>query len=528
MSDQGPRFDRRTFLKTSGAAGTAVATGGLVAGASGRAPGPKDEEILVGVSAGADGVRETVAPHVPADAEIVHENESLRYVAVAFPDADAAARRQFAEAITEVEGIKYAEPNATHEALCTANDPCYDQQYALRQVEADRAWDTTCGSHDVVVSVVDQGVEYDNPDLDANFCGDPGKDFVDNDDDPYPDTCDEAHGTQVAGLIAAETGNDTAIAGIGQSCLLSARALDENGSGSTSDIADAIQWSADQGADVINLSLGGGGYTDTMKNAVSYAYDQGSLLVAAAGGDGTSDVSYPAAYSECLAVSAVDSSENLASFSNYGDEIELCAPGVDVTTLDRSCQGSCTKLSGTSFATAIVSGCAGLTLSQWSISNTELRNHLKGTAKDIGLSPDKQGCGQVNAYNAVTTDPANRKTDCAASGGSCGDTSTSGSVTDSLSDYTDSDCWTWAWEYADPCQVVVDLDGPSDADFDLYVNEGRAQCPTTSDYDYRSWSTDSQETITIDNPDTSTDLYILVDSYSGSGDYTLTITEKTT
>jgi serine protease len=185
-------------------------------------------------------------------------------------------------------------------------------------------------------------------------------------------------------------------------------------------------------------------------------------------------------------------------------------------------------------ATPVTSGVAGLTLAQWNLTNSELRKHLKGTAEDIGLSSKEQGCGQVNAYNAVTTDPANRSTDCAASGGggggggSCGDTSTSGSVDSSLDGYWDSECWTWAWEYSDPCEVVVELDGPSDADFDLYVTDGEGQCPTTSDYDYRSISTDSQETICIDNPDTSTDLYILVDSYSGSGSYDLTVTEKTT
>ena len=199
--------------------------------------------------------------------------------------------------------------------------------------------------------------------------------------------------------------NGTGVAGQSNSSLINGRALDENGSGSTADIADAIEWAADQGADVINLSLGGGGYTDTMKNAVSYATDNGSLVVAAAGNNGSSSVSYPAAYSECVAVSAVDDNGGLASFSQYGESVELCAPGVDVLSTTTEGRGSYERLSGTSMATPVTSGVAGLTLAKWDLTNTELRSHLKNTAEDIGLPADEQGSGQVDALAAVTTDP---------------------------------------------------------------------------------------------------------------------------
>ena len=519
-------FDRRTFLKATGAVGAAAATSGLAAATPGREPGPKEDEVLVGVSAGAGDIEQTVAQYVPGNAEIVHKNETLRYVAVKFPsEANDGVQQNFIDAVTGKDGIKYAEVNETLETQYTPNDPQFGDQYAPQQVQSDDAWDTTLGDSNVLISIVDTGVQYDHEDLSGNFGSDKGYDFVDNDDDPYPDVeSDEYHGTHVSGCAAAVVDNGTGVAGQGNSSLISARSLDESGSGSTSDIADAVEWSADQGADIINLSLGGGGYSDTMKNAVSYAYDNGSLPIAAAGNDGQNSVSYPAAYSECVAISAVDSSENLASFSNYGDEIELCAPGVDVLSTTTDARGSYEKLSGTSMATPVTSGVAGLTLARWDLSNADLRSHLKNTAKDIGLSSDKQGSGQVNAYNAVTTDPS----DGGGGGGTCGDTSTGSSVSDTLYDYTDSDCWYYNWEYSDPCQVVVELDGPSDADFDLYVNEGTGDCPTTSYYTHRSISTNSQETITIDNPDTSAPLYMLADSYSGSGDYTLTITEKTT
>jgi len=514
-----PDVDRRTVLKLAGSAITVPAIGTTVSATPGREPGPKEDEVLVGVATGGGAPKDVVDKHVPGKARIVHSNDELRYVAVKFPGDDT-ARENFKDAVTKDDHVKYAEDNRTHEALLTPDDPQFGDQYAPQQVRTDRAWDTTLGDASVTVAVVDTGVQYDHPDLAGNFGSDVGRDFVDGDQDPAPDApSDEFHGTHVSGCAAAVVDNGTGVAGQGNSTLLAGRGLDENGSGSTSDIADAVEWAANQGADVINLSLGGGGYSDTMKNAVSFATDEGSLVVAAAGNDGTRGVSYPAAYSECVAVSAVDSDEQLASFSQYGDDVELCAPGVDVLSTTTEARGSYERLSGTSMATPIVAGVAGLALAQWNLTNAELRSHLKSTAEDIGLPADEQGSGQANAAAAVTTDPSD-----GGDGGGGGD-STSARVSDSLSGYWDEDCWTYGWEFSSTSQVVVELDGPADADFDLYANDGTGDCPTTSDYDYRSWSTDSQESITIDGPDTATDLHVLVDSYSGSGDYTLTITE---
>ena len=527
--DTTPSWDRRTFLK---AAGAAAALSGVASATPGRRPGTKENEVLVGVSAGKDLVA-TVSPHVPADADVVHTNDTLHYVAVAFPSAASPGMEAFMDAVTKARGVKYAEVNSTHRAFYTPDDPKFGQQYAPQMVNSPTAWDTTLGSAAVTIAIVDEGAQYTHPDLDGNYRSNPGYDFVDDDSDPAPDDpSTEEHATHVSGIAAAETDNGTGVAGNSQSTLINGRALNENGRGSTSDIADAVQWATDQGADIINMSLGGGGYTSTMKNAVSYASNNGVFIACAAGNSSNSSVSYPAAYSECVAVSALDSDGSFASYSNYGSGVELCAPGTNVLSTTTETRGSYEKLSGTSMATPVVSGVAGLALAQWNLTNSELRNHLKGTAVDVGLSTSEQGCGRVDAANAVQTDPANRTTDCATSGGggggTCGATSTTGSVSDSLSSYADADCWTYAWSYSNPCEVVVDLSGPTDADFDLYVNTGYASCPTTYSYDYYSYSTDSQETITVSDPDTSTDMYILVDSYSGSGSYTLSITEKTT
>ncbi|SFC47941.1 serine protease [Halobiforma haloterrestris] len=522
--DDNPTFDRRSVLKATGALGAFLGFSGVTGATPGRKPGPKKNEILVGLDDSVSDLRGTVETKIPSNAKIVHENETLGYVAVEFPEKAAdRAKKKFKENVLEDRDVEYAEDNATVKAFYTPNDPLYGDQYAPQQVNCEGAWDTTLGDSDVTISIVDQGIQYDHPNLEGSMDGSVsnyGYDFADNDGDPYPVTQDENHGTHVGGIAGGGTDNGTGHAGISNCSLLSARALDESGGGSLSDIADAIQWSADQGAEVINMSLGGGGYSSTMDNACQYAYDEGALLVAAAGNDYGGSVSYPAAYDTVVAVSSLDENENLSNFSNVGPEIELAAPGSNV--LSTVNWDDYDEFSGTSMASPVAAGVAGLTLSaHTNLTNEQLRDHLQNTAVDVGLSSDEQGYGRVDANNAVNTDPGDGDDGDDGDGGD--DTATS-TITDSLAGYWDSDCWSYSWEFDDPRQIVIDLQGPSDATFDLYANE-RDQCPTTSDYDHISYTWGSDEEIVIEDPDTSTDLHVLVDSYSGSGEYTLTFTE---
>jgi serine protease len=183
-----PTPDRRSFLK---AVGTGTLFGGLSGVASatpGRQPGPKTEEILVEVSASAADTEGAVAQTVPANAAIVHRNHTLSYVAVKFPSQAAdRAKENFIDAVTRKDHIKYAEPNKTYGAFYEPSDPRFGDQYAPKQVESDGAWDTTLGDSGVTIAVVDTGAQYDHPDLAANYEADPGRDFADNDADPYPD-----------------------------------------------------------------------------------------------------------------------------------------------------------------------------------------------------------------------------------------------------------------------------------------------------------------------------------------------------
>ncbi|GAA0471505.1 hypothetical protein GCM10008985_30470 [Halococcus dombrowskii] len=374
-------------------AGTVGILSGSAENALAQQSNEKQNELLVGVAPSAN-ARQTAQQALPSEARIIDENDTLGYVRAELPDrSSASATASVASSVASRRGVEYAERNAVYEMLAVPNDPRFGDQYAPEMVNAPAAWETTFGESDVTVAVVDQGIKYDHPDLETNVADGYGHDFVDNDDDPYPDTLsDEQHGTHVAGIVASGTDNNTGIAGISNATLLSVRTLDKSETGSTADIADGIQWAADNGADIINLSLGGG-FTETLQKAVSYAHEKGALLVAAAGNDG-GPVNYPAAYDECLAVSALDPDDSLASYSSKGPEIELAAPGTNL--LSTWTDDGYETLSGTSMAAPVVSGIAALTLSRDDLSNEEVRSRLKNTAVDVGLSDDKQGTGQVS------------------------------------------------------------------------------------------------------------------------------------
>jgi serine protease len=527
---------RRTFLRLSGFAG-AAGIPGVASASPGREPGPKPKEWLVGVSVSTDNCRAAVDSHIPDEASVVHENDTLGYASVELPESvTEQASDSLSAAIEDSGPIKYFEQNEVYHAQFLPNDPAYNEQYVDEQINAPDAWEETLGSSDVTIAVIDQGVKYDHPDLEGNMADNPGRDFIDDNSDPYPtDLSSEPHGTHVAGIAAASVDNGTGVTGVGNSTILSVRALNENGSGALSDIADAVEWATDQGADVINLSLGGGGSTETMRNAISYAAANGALVVAAAGNNGQSEVNYPGAYSDCIAVSALDPDGSLAAYSNSGSAIELTAPGTNV--MSTWVDDGYASISGTSMSSPVVAGVAGLTLAQWDLTNEELRTHLKESAVDVGLSDSYQGAGRVDAGAAVTTRPGSNSnsSDNPNSQNNQGETdsntdsdrpdSITSEVNDSLGSSQDRNYYSYEWGYDDPSKVVLTLQGPSSADFDIYAAEGSDSLPDTDSYDHASKASNSHERITIDDPNQSTKLYVVVDAYSGEGDYTLTFSE---
>ena len=313
-------------------------------------------------------------------------------------DLPFASMASFVKEIRDFELSKYVEPNLKVQAQFIPNDPYWGLQWGPQKIEANWAWNTTIGDSSVLVAVVDTGVDYYHPDLAANYVA-LGYDWVNNDADPMDDN---GHGTHCAGIIAAGLSNSIGIAGLAQIKIMAEKALDMSGSGSMEWVVNAIIHATDQGANIISMSWGASFHSKLLYEAIRYAYDAGVLLVAAAGNDATDHKVYPAAYDEVIAVAATDYDDGQAQFSNFGNWIELAAPGVNVysTVLDN---GYANK-SGTSMAAPHVVGVAALVWSSFPyMSRDQLRFYLRYTADDLGsLGFDESyGYGRINAKKAV-------------------------------------------------------------------------------------------------------------------------------
>lgn len=354
-------------------------------------PGTTDtDEIIVKYKEGLPSAAMS-ALHKKADAEVLNRNAQLGFEVVKVEDA---SLEQAIDIYEQNNDVEYAEPNITFHTYETPNDPMFDQQWGPQQVEAPAAWDVTKGSDQVEVAIVDTGVDYDHPDLSGKVIK--GGDFVDNDGDPMDEN---GHGTHCAGIAAASTNNGVGIAGMAPNVSIYAvRVLDANGSGSLDAVAEGIIDAADNGSEVISLSLGAPTGAQTLEEAVQYAADKGSVVVAAAGNSGLPTPSYPAYYSDAIAVAATDSNDSKASFSNYGNWVDIAAPGVDI--LSTYPGGDYQSLSGTSMATPHVAGLAGLLASQ-ERSASEVRSAIEQTADPISGTGTYWENGRINANQAV-------------------------------------------------------------------------------------------------------------------------------
>lgn len=233
------------------------------------------------------------------------------------------------------------------------NDPDFDRQWALPHIQAEQAWREMGDLQPMTVAVIDTGVCMSHEDLQGRVLPG-GYDFVDNDDDPEDIF---GHGCSVAGIIAANTDNGIGIAGFApNSSILPVRVLGPSGSGSMADVAAGIVYAADNGADIINLSLGSMVGSQVTKDAVEYAMREGVTVIASAGNSGGSLPGYPARYEGVVAVGAIDADGSRSSFSNKGGDI--WAPGRDVHTiyLDNGYKA----LNGTSFSAPYVAAMAAV------------------------------------------------------------------------------------------------------------------------------------------------------------------------
>jgi len=322
--------------------------------------------------------------------------------------------------------VEYVEPNYIASAL--VNDTEFERQWGLNNtgqqtcnttgdicvegasdadVDAPEAWIVTTGSPEVKIAILDSGIDQDHPDLMDKV--DVNVEFTDSEtsNDLY------GHGTHVAGIAAADTNNEIGVAGVGyESTLMNVKVLGDTGYGAYSWIAEGIIWAADNGADVINLSLGGPRKSTTLESAVDYAWGQGVVIVAAAGNSSNPSKTYPGYYDKCIAVAATNNNDVKASFSSYGSWVDVAAPGENVystfpnhpfylqTVYGRSQNYDFGN--GTSMSTPFVAGIAALVWAENpTLSNQDVRNKIEQTADAVVGTGSYWTWGRVNACNAV-------------------------------------------------------------------------------------------------------------------------------
>jgi subtilisin family serine protease len=269
-------------------------------------------------------------------------------------------RSETDEALAELKAssaVEFVERDVAVEMLgTTPNDSLWSTQWGPVAVAAPEAWSLAKGTPDVVVAVLDTGIDSNHPDLAGSLIA--GYDVVNGDADAADD---QGHGTASAAVIAARTNNGLGHAGMCWRCsLMPVKVLAGNGFGTTAGLAAGIVWAVDHGADVVSMSLGGPGTTQTLTEAIGYASRKGVVLVAAAGNSGSSTPNYPAADAQVLSVAGTTETDSLYSWSNFGSWVQVAAPGCNTAAhLGTTYVNFC----GTSSATPVVAGLAGLLLS---------------------------------------------------------------------------------------------------------------------------------------------------------------------
>ena len=328
-----------------------------------------------------------------------------------------------AEQLVSETGAEWAEPNFTIELDAVPNDPFYSTQNAyLKWLEMPAAWDITVGAPQIIVAILDTGVDMTHPDLQGAIWTNPGEipgNGIDDDhngfiddvhgwdfagSDNVPDD-DNGHGTHVAGIAAARINNSIGIAGMAGAATIMPVDVFNHAIGTYEDLIRAMVYATDNGARVINMSLGASSYSKGEEAAVDYAWSHGVVVVAAAGNSGANNYHYPAAHPHAIAVAATTATDTRWSLSSWGDFVDVAAPGANVWSTYWSSGGTqYTSMSGTSMATPHVSGLAALVLSlNPGLSPDEVRGLIESNADDLGTAgwDPYYGHGRINARKTL-------------------------------------------------------------------------------------------------------------------------------
>ncbi|MFC4072890.1 S8 family serine peptidase [Actinoplanes subglobosus] len=371
----------RTLTVT--AALTAASLTGVTPAAADAAAGT----VTIGLRPGASAAATVAALDADPAVRVLTSDTNPQLNAVTVTVTGDAAR-----ALAGFPEVTYVESTPVARVTRTPDDPLQSRQWGNRVIGSPAAWDVTTGSADVVVAVVDTGVSPVS-ELAGRLL--PGYDFVNDDADPADDN---GHGTMAASVIAAAGDNGDGLAGLCWTCrILPVKVMGSNGSGGHDDIAKGIVYAVDQGAEVINMSLGGPDGSQILADAVAYAADHGVLVVASAGNDGVPDLSYPAGYPTAIAVAASTEDDGRYDWSNYGAGwVDVAAPGVNVA---QSRDGGYFWFTGTSSAAPMVAGVAALGLSVQPVATAaQVRTAIETTAVPAG---DWVASGRVDALGTI-------------------------------------------------------------------------------------------------------------------------------
>ncbi|MDM5452689.1 S8 family peptidase [Peribacillus simplex] len=305
------------------------------------------------------------------------------------------------EELEEQKNVEYAEPNYLFKKMASPNDPAYKDQWHHKTLGTNAAWTKTMGSKEMVVAIIDDGIDRNHADLKGKIVN--AYDTVRNRKNIVPKG---EHGTHIAGIIAGSANNGIGGAGVAPNVKLMPINVFDGEYANTADIIDAIHFAVQHKANIINMSLGDTSYSEALNKAVQEAYKKGVLIVAAAGNEGDMGKNvqrvYPAAFSHVISVAATDSRDKRASYSSYHSTVDIAAPGDDI--LSTLPDGKYGWMSGTSMATPMVTGVAALIWSyEPKLNKSEVEYRLYDSAVDLGAKGKDiyYGNGRLNAKKAL-------------------------------------------------------------------------------------------------------------------------------
>lgn len=307
--------------------------------------------------------------------------------------------------------VEYSHPNALYRRNFTINDPRSSEQTGLAIIGSAKAWDITMGDPRVVISVIDSGADLQHPDLQANLV--PGYNVLSQGQTPPQD--DNGHGTHASGIAAAVGDNNAGVSGACPRCkIMPVKALDAEGSGTGFDVAVGVIWAVDNGASIINMSLGGEESDPTLERAVKYALARNVAVVVAAGNSNTDKPMYPAALPGVISVGSVTMSRQRSDFSNYGSWVSVMAPGSGILstmptssvfmTTNEGYHNEYDVMDGTSMAAPMVAGVIGLMKSRHpNLTPAQIKARLEGTAIDLGNPgfDTEYAHGMIDAFRSI-------------------------------------------------------------------------------------------------------------------------------